>query len=381
MSFALWQELVEKINTNPIFKQWHRGTRNGAGKECSLIQLLSLAALRYLGRKCTFDDLEEITFISERTHERFFKKFIEYGDIYLYPEYVISPSNPEDAKRHMFEMGLAGFNGAIGSIDATHVTIESCRYGLRQIHLGHKLSKTARTYNTIVNHRHRILSFTGEYPSRWNDKTLVLFDSFVEKIRSGGLNENEFILYKRLEGEIIVSVKYKGVWLLVDNRYLEWSCTMPPFKYYGDRCELRWSQWLESMRKDVERTFGITKKRFTVLSKGVQAYNIEDADRVWKTCCALHNMLLEADGYGEIWEGGIPSDPDINNSATFAIGQLFGDDGEEEVRRHDEADNEDWRSGVLFSGVTRHVNKLSMKDMREKLVEHFDIMFHNGGIA
>jgi len=39
----------------------------------------------------------------------------------------------------MYELGLAGFNGALGSMDATHVTIENCRFGLRQIHLGHKL--------------------------------------------------------------------------------------------------------------------------------------------------------------------------------------------------------------------------------------------------
>jgi len=39
----------------------------------------------------------------------------------------------------MFEMKLAGYNGALGSMDATHVVVENCRFGLRQIHLGHKL--------------------------------------------------------------------------------------------------------------------------------------------------------------------------------------------------------------------------------------------------
>ena len=174
---------------------------------------MSLAALCYIGRKCTFDDMEEVTFISERTHERFFKMFIKYGVEHLYPKYVVAPANVDKARSHMHETSLAGFNGGIGSMDVTHVTIGNCRYGLRQIHpLGHKLSKTACTYNIIANHRRRILSSTTGHPSRWNYKTLVLFDEFVQKIRSGEvLSDNKFLLFERVEGGGIVSVKYKGV--------------------------------------------------------------------------------------------------------------------------------------------------------------------------
>ena len=35
---------------------------------------------------------------------------------------------------------------------------------------------------------------------------------------------------------------------------------------------------------------------------------MEAADTVWKTCCALHNWLLEIDGLDNQWEAGIPSD-------------------------------------------------------------------------
>ena len=386
MPFKSWQEFVENMNLHMLFKPWHRGNKNCAGLPCSPIELLSLAALRYIGRKCTFDDMEEVTYISERTHERFFKKFIKYGAEHLYLGYVVAPANVDEAGSHMHEMSLAGFNGGIGSMDATHVTIENCRHGLRQIHLGHKLSKTARTYNIIANHRRRILSSTGGHPSRWNDKTLVLFDEFVESIRSGKvLSDNEFVLFERVEGGRIVSVTYKGVWLLVDNGYLQWSCTIPPFKYYANRSELRWSQWLESMRKDVECTFGILKKRFQILQKGVQAHDLEDADRVWKTCCALHNMLLEADGYDELWEGEIPSNPAIGETDTFAIQRLFeSGDSCPHILTQVNADgnpNHNWVSDVTSSGIIRTVNFMKMNDMRDKLVQHFDILFHNGGIV
>ena len=58
------------------------------------------------------------------------------------------------------------------------------------------------------------------------------------------------------------------------------------------------------MRKDVECTFGILKKRWTILTKGVEARSIDSADQVWLTCCALHNFLIDVDGYDSYWCGG-----------------------------------------------------------------------------
>ena len=52
---------------------------------------------------------------------------------------------------------------------------------------------------------------------------------------------------------------------MVDNGYHDWSTTIPPFKNTNLRDEIRWSEWLESMRKDVECAFGIMKGRFRIL--------------------------------------------------------------------------------------------------------------------
>ena len=56
-----------------------------------------------------------------------------------------------------------------------------------------------------------------------------------------------------------MAVLYRGVWLLVDNRYLEHSSLLPPRKITTIQAEMRLSKWDESMRKDVESTFGILK--------------------------------------------------------------------------------------------------------------------------
>ena len=61
-----------------------------------------------------------------------------------------------------------------------------------------------------------------------NDKTLVLFDDFVKGIHDGTiLQDVEFELLERgINGEVL-TVKYRGAWLMVDNRYLQWLTTMP----------------------------------------------------------------------------------------------------------------------------------------------------------
>jgi hypothetical protein len=95
------------------------------------------------------------------------------------------------------------------------------------------------------------------------------------------------------------------VYVIVDNGYLDWSCTVPPFGVSNNIDEIRWSKWLESMRKDVECTFGILNGRWRILKSGVRLHGVDTVDSVWFTCCALHNWLLEVDGPTEEWVGGV----------------------------------------------------------------------------
>ena len=108
------------------------------------------------------------------------------------------------------------------------------------------------------------------------------------------------------DGEV-VQHRYRGGWLLVDNGYLACSTTVPPFKTTYSRAEIRFSTWLESLRKDVECTFGILKGRWRILKCGIRIHGTDGPDQVFLTCCALHNKLLDIDGLDERWEQGVQS--------------------------------------------------------------------------
>ena len=76
-------------------------------------------------------------------------------------------------------------------------------------------------------------------------------------------NDFELLNYDHLGN--MISVKYKGVYVIVNNGYLQWLCTVPPFTITIDLDEICWSKWLEGMRKDVECTFGVLKGRWRIL--------------------------------------------------------------------------------------------------------------------
>jgi hypothetical protein len=133
---------------------------------------------------------------------------------------------------------------------------------------------------------------------------MVRLDQFISGVRDGYLlqdNDFELLNYDHLGN--VISVKYKGVYVIVDNGYLQWSCTVPPFTTTSDMDEILWSKWLESMQKNVECTFGILKGRWRILKSGIHLQGVDAVDNIWLTCCVLHNWLLEIDGLNAKWSG------------------------------------------------------------------------------
>lgn len=414
LSYHGYREVLRLVISNEgeeFFGRWTRQHHNTRSQ--SPIELLVLGALRYLGRGWTFDDLEEATGISEEVHRVFFHKFISFGKDVLFPLHVSLPSLSAEARSAEYES--AGMLGCIGSMDATHVLCERIPYDQAQEHKGFKLTGTARTYNIVVNNRRRILSTTRGHPSRWNDKTLVKFDELAMSLRHGTceqLDSHAFDLLERKEDGTITTCPYRGAWIIVDNGYLNWSCTVPPMKTTEKTVELRFSQWLESLRKDVECTFGILKGRFRVLKAGVRLHGVEACDKLWHTCCALHNMLLTIDGLDndEEWlgENGRFSEEDIRDAVPFALHRLHNPgalrnydssgmgvgsdryvDNQYDGNGDDDNDNDDHAPVTVDEEVVasldgegyRRVRFLSLQTFRAKVIEHFDILYQQNKLV
>jgi hypothetical protein len=136
------------------------------------------------------------------------------------------------------------------------------------------------------------------HPGSRNDKTIVKTDEFLQKIKNKEiLHDVEFQLFRQDGTSFLVL----GAYLLTDNGYARWRMMQCPIKSSFNISELMWSTRLESVRKDVECTFGILKIRFRILGGSVNFHDQWKVDNVFVACCILHNMNLTEDENNLVW--------------------------------------------------------------------------------
>ena len=236
LPYEQYLELVQQVQSNELFDRWCGSKSNN--KKVSPVELLVLGSLCYLGNGWTFGDIEESTVIDKEVHRRFFHVFIQFGSSELYQKWVMTPVNSSEANSNMHEYRQAGFPGCIGSCDCTHIITKWCEYNIKNNHLGAKSSLTTRTFNLTCDHRRRILHTTNGGPGRWNDQSMVRLDTFVSGIRDGSvLNDCDFELLARGKDGELKSLHFCGAYLIVDNGYLNWSCTVLPIEESPPRIE------------------------------------------------------------------------------------------------------------------------------------------------
>ena len=88
---------------------------------------------------------------------------------------------------------------------------------------------------------------------------------------------------------------WRGAYLITDGGYPTCYSFLNPNLLNYDYHTVVWGEWLESVRKDVERLFGTLKSRFRWLSSSIQYHNHVTIHNAVKVCAILHNRLLEYD--------------------------------------------------------------------------------------
>jgi len=132
-----------------------------------------------------------------------------------------------------------------------------------------------------------------------NDKNIARVDPAIKRLRHGDFSKLTWQRYGR-DGELYTET---GFYFIVDGGYFTWKELISPFSHLRQKgTELdRWSELVESLRKDVECTFGILKKRFMCLKQPLCVHRKNEIENIFNTCCILHNMLLTLDGWDN-WE-------------------------------------------------------------------------------
>lgn len=369
--FRLPFKLFKYVATICKEQQIFGNETDAAGVAAMPVELKVLGALRTLGRATLHDDVAEITGADAETHRKAFLTFIRFTSTHFFQEWISLPEGSE-FEQSQKEYSMLGFPNCVGSMDATHLHWMRCPEFAKSDHSG-KEGFPTRAFNVVVLHNGRIIHITRGHPGARNDKNIVRYDSFANRMRFKGL-------YKDLEFEIHQDdgtvIKLKGGYLISDNGYHHWSMFVCPFKLHSVMKIVRWSRWLESVRKDVECVFGRLKMRFRVLLNPIFLQKESDIDALFFTCSIFHNMLLMWDGLDVRYEdpstwhlpgGGeeVEDDEPSPNSGFFDL-----------IDRRSQASVD---MTYVWSGAQNADNETDVEDdfysRRLALIDHFDYLW------
>ena len=279
VNIYLFEELKMMIFLRKIFEEPH-------GNSIPL-EFKILICLRKLGRYEVDDTSAELSYVGESTCHALFEKFVTNFSKAFLTEYVNVPTG-EKLLSIMEVYRRLGLPGCIGSMDCTHIFWNMCPKELRVECTG-KYGKPTLAFQAVVDHSGRCMSLSRAFYGTKNDKTIALNDTFTVDMLSGIFKDIEFPLYGADEIIYLCS----GAYVLVDNGYHRWACLVPPHKFPPTRDDVLWSEWVESVRKDVECFFGKMKARWQFLKVANRSHSAKTIECAFQCCCIIHNMLLD----------------------------------------------------------------------------------------
>jgi hypothetical protein len=185
------------------------------------------------------------------------------------------------------EYAQIGLPGCCGSMDCTHIKWNQCPDEERH-HAKGKEGFPTLAFQVVVDHSKRVLSVSQSFTGNINDKTICVNDLFSLAVKHGSLQHVSYELWNSY-GE-----KYKclGGYLIVDGGYIDHICFIEPEKHRLTKDAVTFSEWLESVRKDVECFFGILKIRWRLFMNPIHYHSKITIEHAFKTACCLHNMIL-----------------------------------------------------------------------------------------
>jgi hypothetical protein len=143
----------------------------------------------------------------------------------------------------------------------------------------------------VVDHNRRAMIVSRAFFGAANDKLIVKACEETKAIIEGSMEHILFHLYD--SGRNLITVQ--GGYLIADGGFLRIGCMADPGHGSWAMNEVRWSEFLESIRKDVECFFGILKNRFRFCLGPIEVRDYEVVEAAFKCCTMIHNLILDYD--------------------------------------------------------------------------------------
>ena len=261
----------------PQYGQTGEGLPDATGNRGATLQVKVLSVLRVIGRGVVFDECFDGSGCGENSIGVFFHAFVAMFSQRLFPLIIKPPTTFDEITTCTGIYQSLGMGPAIGSTDVTHISLGNCPNKFKILCTG-KSGKPTMAYSLTCSHSRKIYYCSAGFMGAKNDKHISRLDSFITAV-------GELAIYRNFEWAMDVTETMtqprRGVHLLCDGGYHKWGhmiCGLKVSRRRSRRFFLTtlqhtsrqyhslFSVQLESVRKDVECTFGILKCRFQILA-------------------------------------------------------------------------------------------------------------------
>ena len=239
------------------------------------------------------DDMARMSVESQRqafstTLKAIYRRF---GTVYLNRK-----PNEEELRTIVTEYEKRGFPGCIGAVDCMHLNWKNCPLAFKGQYNNPKDGKLA----TISC---EALCDSSLYCWHWfpgrcgtnNDLTVMRNSPLFIEIFSGK---------RRMElpegFQINGIVRRWLLYMLADGIYPPWCIFAKPNNAPINEKETVYTKSQESVRKDIERFFGVLQGRFRILRHELHEWSDELIILISKVCVILHNMIVDMWRQGEL---------------------------------------------------------------------------------
>ncbi|KAJ8909798.1 hypothetical protein NQ315_014736 [Exocentrus adspersus] len=229
-----------------------------------------LLTLRFYATGNFYISVGDFIGVHKTTAGRIIKRVTE-ALVSLCPEYIRMPQTEQEKRGVIMDFfSLAQFRGVCGAIDCTHISILSPG-GENAEFFRNRKGYFSLNVQVVSDARNNIMDIVARWPGSCHDSHIFSNSRIKARIEGG-----EF-------GDAV---------LLGDSGYPLRNYLMTPLINPITRAEQMYNRCHISTRSVVERTFGIWKRRFPILSLGIRA-KIPLAQRIIIATAVLQNIAVQ----------------------------------------------------------------------------------------
>ncbi|XP_024004241.1 uncharacterized protein LOC112081640 [Eutrema salsugineum] len=279
MNKPLFMHIVERLsNEIPYFQQ-----RNDASGRPGLSALQKCtAAIRLLAYGTAFDTVDEYLHLGATTARKCLEHFVE-GVIVLFGDEYLRRPTPEDLRRLLAVGESRGFPAMIGSIDCMHWEWKNCPTAWKGQYTRGS-GKTTIVLEAVASYDLWIWHAFFGPPGTLNDLNVLERSPVFDDIINGQAPQVTFSVNGR---------EYHMAYYLTDGIYPNWATFIQSIKIPQDQKAKLFATNQESVRKDVERAFGVLQARFAIIKNPALCWDKAKIGKIMRACIILHNMIVE----------------------------------------------------------------------------------------